>query len=93
LTRLEPTPLDGAIARASAPLAEGPAGRAMGYAIEVETSGGVVLHRKGGNTSSYGAYLVWSTVPPVGVAVLTNCGGFSRVAELALALHEDARRP
>ncbi|MBN1770342.1 MAG: beta-lactamase family protein [Deltaproteobacteria bacterium] len=91
VTGLAPGALDGAIARATAPLAEGPDGRAMGYAIEVEESAGLVLYRKGGNTSSYAAYVLWSTGPPVGVAVLTNCGGFMAVVGLAESLHEASR--
>jgi len=93
LVGLEPTPLAGAIARATTPLADGPEGRAMGYAVEIEESAGRVRYRKGGNTSSYAAYLIWSTSPPVGVALLTNCGGFMRVVDLAAALHDAAQAP
>jgi hypothetical protein len=65
----------------------------MGYAVEIEESAGRVRYRKGGNTSSYAAYLIWSTSPPVGVALLTNCGGFMRVVDLAAALHDAAQAP
>jgi CubicO group peptidase (beta-lactamase class C family) len=88
---LDATALAGAITRATTSLEPGPEGRMMGYAVEVETLEGITLYRKGGNTSSYGAYLIWSTEPAVGVAVLTNCGGFMRVVELAEALHAAAR--
>ena len=81
------------VARATTRLAEGPDGRGMGYAIEVEEVGGVTRYRKGGNTSSYGAYLLWSTSPPVGVAVMTNCGGFRRVVTLAEDLYVVAAPP
>jgi CubicO group peptidase (beta-lactamase class C family) len=90
LTGLEVTPLAAAVARASTRLAEGPEGRGMGYAIEIEDVGGVTRYRKGGNTSSYGAYLLWSTSPAVGVAVMTNCGGFRRVVTLAEELYDTA---
>ena len=93
LVGLEPTPLAAAIARATVPLADGPEGRAMGYAVEIEESAGRVRFRKGGNTSSYAAYLIWSTSPPVGVALLTNCGSFMRVVDLAAALHDAAQAP
>jgi CubicO group peptidase (beta-lactamase class C family) len=93
LTGVESTPLAPAVARATTRLAEGPDGRGMGYAIEVEEVGGVTRYRKGGNTSSYGAYLLWSTSPPVGVAVMTNCGGFRRVVTLAEDLYVVAAPP
>jgi CubicO group peptidase (beta-lactamase class C family) len=93
LLGLDATPLAGAIARATAPAADGPEGRAMGYAVEIEESAGRVRYRKGGNTSSYAAYLIWSTSPPAGVALLTNCGGFMRVVDLAAALHDAAQAP
>jgi hypothetical protein len=63
----------------------------MGYAIEIDSSEGLVRYRKGGNTSGFTAYVVWSTAPAVGVAVLTNCGGFMRAVALADALHAAAR--
>lgn len=88
---LDATPLTGAISRATTSLASAPPGSTMGYAVEIETSDGITLYRKGGNTSSYGAYVMWSTEPAVGVAVLTNCGGFMRVIEVAEALHAAAR--
>lgn len=91
LTGLAPGPLDAAIARATARLDDGPGGASMGYAIEIDPSEGLVRYRKGGNTSGFTAYIVWSTTPAVGVAVLTNCGGFMRVVELADALHAAAR--
>lgn len=90
LTGLESTPLAPAVLRATTRLAEGPEGRGMGYAIEIEAFGGVTRYRKAGNTSSYGAYLLWSTTPPVGVVVMTNCGGFRRVVTLAEALYAAA---
>lgn len=93
LTGLERTGLAGAISRATTPLAAGPDGREMGYAIEIENLAGVVRYRKGGNTSSYAAYLLWSTSPQVGVAVLTNCGGFMSVVTLSEQLYEAARSP
>jgi CubicO group peptidase (beta-lactamase class C family) len=93
VTGLDATPLAPAIARATAPLADGPAGRQVGYALELETVDGVARYRKGGNTPSYAAHLLWSTQPAVGVAVVTNCGGFLPVIELAEALHDAARAP
>lgn len=93
LVGLDHTPLDGAIARATTPLADGPAGRQIGYALEIDAPDGRVRYRKGGNTSSYAAYIMWSTTPQVGVAVLTNCGGFATVVSLAEALHEAAQAP
>jgi CubicO group peptidase (beta-lactamase class C family) len=91
LVGLDETALSAAIRRATTPLADGPDGRSMGYAIEIEDVDGVRRYRKGGNTSSYGAFVLWSTEPAVGVAVLTNCGGFRRVVSLAEALHALAR--
>ncbi len=93
LLGLDATPLAGAIARATGPVADGPEGRAMGYAVEIEATALGARFRKGGNTSSYAAYLIWSTTPPVGVALLTNCGGFMRVVDLAVALHDAAEGP
>lgn len=39
--------------------------------------------------------LLWSTSPAVGVAVMTNCGGFRRVVTLAEELYDvtDQRNP
>jgi len=91
LVGLDDTVLSAAIGRAITPLADGPEGRSMGYAIEIEDVGGIRRYRKGGNTSSYGAFVLWSTEPAIGVAVLTNCGGFRRVVSLAEALHDLAR--
>ena len=91
LTGLAPGPLDATIARATARLDDGPGGASMGYAIEIDSSEGLVRYRKGGNTSGFTAYVVWSTAPAVGVAVLTNCGGFMRAVALADALHAAAR--
>ena len=91
LVGIDPSPLDPAIVRATTPLAAGPEGRQMGYAVEIDESAGLVRYRKAGATSSFGAYLMWSTEPPAGVAVLTNCGGFSAVVGLAAALHDAAR--
>ncbi len=91
LVGLDTTPLAGAITRATTRLADGPDGRGMGYAIEIEDRGGTTRYRKGGNTSSYAAYLLWSARPQIGVAVLTNCGSFMPVVGLAEALHDAAR--
>lgn len=90
LTGLESTLLAAAVSRATTRMAEGPEGRGMGYAVEIEDVDGVTRYRKGGNTSSYGAYLLWSTSPAVGVAVMTNCGGFRRVVTLAEELYDTA---
>jgi CubicO group peptidase (beta-lactamase class C family) len=93
LTGLEHTALDEAIVTASRPIAPGPNGRSIGYAIEIEERNGLTLYRKGGNTPSYAAHLIWSRRPAAGVAVLTNCGDFSEVGELARSLHEAALEP
>jgi len=85
------TPLEEAIVLATTPLAPGPMGRDMGYAIEIEHRADGDVLRKGGNTSSYSAYVMWSRSPAVGVAVLTSCGSFMAVVELAEELHDGAR--
>lgn len=85
------TPLDAAIALATTPLAAGPDGRDMGYAIEIEHRADGDVLRKGGNTSSYSAYVMWSRSPATGVAVMTSCGSFMAVVELAEELHDGAR--
>jgi D-alanyl-D-alanine-carboxypeptidase/D-alanyl-D-alanine-endopeptidase len=92
LTGLRSTPLDAAITLATTPRASGPDGRSMGLAIEIEDRARGPVFRKGGNTSSYTAYVLWSRAPSVGVAVLTGCGGFMRVVSLAEALYEGAAR-
>jgi len=85
------TPLDAAIALATTPLASGPMDRDMGYAIEIEHRAEGDVLRKGGNTSSYSAYVLWSRSPAVGVAVMTSCGSFMVVVELAEQLHDGTR--
>jgi hypothetical protein len=85
------TTLEDAIAHATVPRAAGPDGREMGYAIEIETSRDGVVFRKGGVTSSYTAYVMWSRTPARGVAVMTSCGAFAPVVSLAEALFAGAR--
>jgi hypothetical protein len=88
---LGPTPLAPALGLATTPLASGAGEREIGYAIDIEHRADGDVFRKGGNTSSYSAYVMWSVEPPVGVAVLTSCGGFMRVVELSESLYEAAR--
>jgi CubicO group peptidase (beta-lactamase class C family) len=85
------TPLEDAIVLATTPLAPGPMDRDMGYAIEIEHRAEGDVLRKGGNTSSYSAYVMWSRSPAIGAAVLTNCGSFMAVVELTEQLHDGAR--
>ena len=92
VTGREASPLAPAIARATVPLNTGPGPRQIGYAIEIDRQiAGLERFLKGGETTGFSAYLQWSAAPRAGVAVLTACGGFRRVVELAEALHEAAR--
>ncbi len=86
VTGISPTALDAAVDHALVPLAAGPAGAEVGYAIEVEHLPEGDRYGKGGNTSSYSAYLSFRRRPQVGVIVMCNCGGFAAVKDLARGL-------
>lgn len=81
-------PLDAAVQTALTPLASMPNGDKVGYAFEIETSGGTTLYKKAGNTSSYSAYLLFDRDRGIGVVVMVNVGGFKTVKDIARAVYD-----
>lgn len=87
LVGVRETALAPAIARALSARAAALAGRSMGYGLELERRGGALVFHKAGNVSGFSAYLQGSRDTGVGVAVLSSCGAFMRVSELADELY------
>ena len=89
LTGAEPSALDDAVALAVTPSASGPdAETDLGYAIEIEHLADGDRFAKGGATPSFTAYLSFRRDPAVGVLVMTNCGSFMSVRELATEIDD-----
>ena len=81
--------LDDAIELALASHATGPSAAIdLGYAFEIERLPDGARYTKGGATASYTAYLAFRRTPAEGAVILSPCGGFSAVRDLALALDE-----
>jgi CubicO group peptidase (beta-lactamase class C family) len=89
LTGARPTALDDAAAIAVTPVASGPnADTELGYAIEIEHLPDGDRFGKAGGTASYTSYLSFRRAPAVGVVVMTSCGGFTAVRDLATAIDD-----
>ncbi len=80
------TALDAAIDLAITPLAARADGGEVGFAVEVDNDAGGALYSKGGNTPSFSAYVRFRREPRQAVAVMTSCGNFQRVKDLAIAI-------
>ncbi len=71
---------------ATTPLAISVAPDSIAYALDIISVDGARWYTKGGATPSYTSFIAFRRDLPLGVAVLSNCGGYTRVKSIALEI-------
>lgn len=84
-------PLDAAVDLVETPVLDKAANESCGLALEIRREAAITYFEKVGATSGFGAQIVLSRTPPVGVVVLANSGG-ADVTGIARSVHDAVAR-